>query len=248
MEIKEHLEKAQNPIFYYDNDADGLCSFVILRKFLDRGKGVAVRSFPGVDGQYARKARELNADYVFILDKPVVSREFVEEIDGMGEEGEVASPNQESSTITQPESTQKISQETTQEQLTQIKPQVTPQVIQPSAQQTESPSVPSNTVPTPTGNSDVPLGYVIVKCCDSNGCSTYQLSEDEFYELKRIELLKESFKESLNLGEDSKDDLTEKTDFFTTSGKLANTLIKDQYNLVRDAFNLMIKPYSFILS
>ena len=83
-EIKEHLEKAQNPIFYYDNDADGLCSYVLLRKFLDRGKGVCVRSFPGVDGQYVRKASELGADYIFILDKPVVSREFVEEIDGMG--------------------------------------------------------------------------------------------------------------------------------------------------------------------
>jgi len=83
-EIKEHLEKAQNPLFYYDNDADGLCSFVILRKFLGRGKGVAVRSFPDLNGSYARKARELNADYVFVLDKPVVSREFVEEISKIG--------------------------------------------------------------------------------------------------------------------------------------------------------------------
>jgi len=80
-EIKEHLEKAQNPLFYYDNDCDGLCSFLLLRRYIGRGKGVAVRSFPELDAQYARKARELNADYVFILDKPVVSRDFVEEID-----------------------------------------------------------------------------------------------------------------------------------------------------------------------
>ncbi|MDO8460720.1 MAG: DHHA1 domain-containing protein [Nanoarchaeota archaeon] len=80
-EIKEHLEKAQNPIFYYDNDADGLCSFVIFRRFLGRGKGVAVRSFPDLNGSYARKAQELGADYVFVLDKPVLSKEFVEEID-----------------------------------------------------------------------------------------------------------------------------------------------------------------------
>ncbi len=83
-EIKEHLEKAQNPLFYYDNDADGLCSFVLLRKFLGRGKGVAVRSFPDLNGSYARKAAELNADYVFILDKPVISKEFVEEVDKLG--------------------------------------------------------------------------------------------------------------------------------------------------------------------
>lgn len=80
-EIREHLEKAQNPIFYYDNDADGLCSFVLLRKFIGRGKGVAVRSFPDLNGSYARKAQELNADYVFVLDKPLISQEFVEEIE-----------------------------------------------------------------------------------------------------------------------------------------------------------------------
>lgn len=79
-EIKEHLEKAQNPIFYYDNDCDGLCSFLLLRRYLGRGKGVAVRSFPDLNAQYARKARELNSDYVFVLDKPVISKEFFEEI------------------------------------------------------------------------------------------------------------------------------------------------------------------------
>ncbi|MBI2451939.1 DHH family phosphoesterase [Candidatus Pacearchaeota archaeon] len=83
-EIKEHLERAQNPVFYYDNDADGLCSFVILRKFIGRGKGVAIRSFPDLNASYAKKAQELNADYIFILDKPVLSKEFVEEILKLG--------------------------------------------------------------------------------------------------------------------------------------------------------------------
>ena len=70
-EIKEHLEKAQNPIFYYDNDADGLCSYLLLRRYLGRGKGVVVRSFPELNKDYARKAQQLGSDYVFILDKPV---------------------------------------------------------------------------------------------------------------------------------------------------------------------------------
>jgi len=82
-EIREHLEKAQNPVFFYDNDADGLCSFLIFRRFIGRGKGVVVRSYPDLNAQYAKRAQELNADYVFILDKPVISREFVEEIDKM---------------------------------------------------------------------------------------------------------------------------------------------------------------------
>ena len=78
-EIKNHLEKAQNPIFFFDNDADGLCSFLLLQRFIERGKGVPVRSFPEMSKDYFRKIQELNADYIFILDKPMVSREFFEE-------------------------------------------------------------------------------------------------------------------------------------------------------------------------
>jgi len=80
LEIREHLERAQNPVFFYDNDADGLCSYVLLRRLIGRGKGVAVRSHPDVDEGYAKKAQELNADYIFVLDRPVLGERFVEEI------------------------------------------------------------------------------------------------------------------------------------------------------------------------
>ena len=82
-EIKEHLEKAQNPLFYYDNDCDGLCSFLLLKRYSNRGKGVAIRSFPELSAKYAKKARELNVDYVFVLDKPIISKEFIEEISSL---------------------------------------------------------------------------------------------------------------------------------------------------------------------
>jgi single-stranded DNA-specific DHH superfamily exonuclease len=78
-EIREHLEKAQNPIFFFDNDADGLCSFLLLQRYLGRGKGIAIRSFPEMNAEYFKRTTELNSDYVFILDKPVVSEEFLEE-------------------------------------------------------------------------------------------------------------------------------------------------------------------------
>lgn len=80
-EIKEHLERAQNPLFFFDNDADGLCSFLLLRRYIGRGKGVPIRTFPSLDASYVRKIRELNPDYLFILDKPVVSLEFFEEVE-----------------------------------------------------------------------------------------------------------------------------------------------------------------------
>ncbi len=80
-DIKEHLEKAQNPIFFYDNDADGLCSFLLLSRYIERGKGVAVKSYPEMDASYFKKVLELNADYIFILDKPIISEGFWKEIE-----------------------------------------------------------------------------------------------------------------------------------------------------------------------
>jgi single-stranded DNA-specific DHH superfamily exonuclease len=71
-EIREHLEKAQNPVFFFDNDNDGLCSFLILRRFLGRGKGVAVKSFPDMNAEYFRRVNEFNSDYIFIDRKSVV--------------------------------------------------------------------------------------------------------------------------------------------------------------------------------
>ena len=79
-EIKEHLEKAQNPLFFFDNDNDGLCSFLLLQKYIGRGKGIPIKSFPELTPDYFRKIKELNADYIFILDKPVISKEFFKEV------------------------------------------------------------------------------------------------------------------------------------------------------------------------
>lgn len=80
-EIREHLERAQNPVFFFDNDQDGLCSFLILQRAFGKGRGVPIRSFPSLDKDYFRKVRELNADYIFILDKPLVSKGFFDEVE-----------------------------------------------------------------------------------------------------------------------------------------------------------------------
>ncbi|MCK5043391.1 DHH family phosphoesterase [Candidatus Pacearchaeota archaeon] len=80
-EIRQHLDKAQNPVFFFDNDPDGLCSFLLLQRYIERGKGVPIKSFPELTEDYFRKVNELNADYIFILDKPVVSQEFFKRVE-----------------------------------------------------------------------------------------------------------------------------------------------------------------------
>ncbi len=80
VEIREHLEKAQNPLFFFDNDNDGLTSFLQLQRFIGRGKGIAIKSFPDLNITYYRRVQELKPDYVFILDKPVVSKDFLDKV------------------------------------------------------------------------------------------------------------------------------------------------------------------------
>ncbi len=83
-EIREHLEASQNPLFFFDNDVDGLCAFLILQRAIGRGKGVAIKSFPDLKEQYLRKVEELNPDAVFILDKAELSKEFAEAVEEKG--------------------------------------------------------------------------------------------------------------------------------------------------------------------
>ena len=79
-ELRGKLEASQNPIFLYDNDADGFCSYALLRRFLGRGKGIAVRTHPDIDAGYARRALSLGADLVVVLDCPFLGEAFVAEI------------------------------------------------------------------------------------------------------------------------------------------------------------------------
>ena len=80
-EIREHLEKAQNPLFFFDNDVDGLVSYLLFKRFLDRGKAVAVKGSHSLDTPYYRKINELKPDYIFILDIPLASKEFLEKLE-----------------------------------------------------------------------------------------------------------------------------------------------------------------------
>lgn len=79
-ELRNFLKKSENPLFFFDDDADGLCSYLLFKKYIDRGKGVVVKSSPMLDDSFLRKVEEYNPDMVFILDKPMVSEDFVSNV------------------------------------------------------------------------------------------------------------------------------------------------------------------------
>lgn len=79
-EIREFLESAQYPLFFFDNDADGLCSYAILQRSIGRGHGIPIKSYPELSSQYFKKVNEYNPDIVFILDKAEVSEGFINNV------------------------------------------------------------------------------------------------------------------------------------------------------------------------
>ncbi|MBI4447745.1 DHH family phosphoesterase [Candidatus Woesearchaeota archaeon] len=78
-EIRQLLQESERPLFFFDDDPDGLCSYLLLKKYVNRGKGIVAKSSPVMDISYIRKINELTPDKVFILDKAVLQQEFVDQ-------------------------------------------------------------------------------------------------------------------------------------------------------------------------
>jgi single-stranded DNA-specific DHH superfamily exonuclease len=76
--IRKELTEAKNPLYFYDDDPDGMCSFILLYKLSHEGKGVIVKSSPVLDRRFLRKVEENHPDKIFVLDKPMMEQEFVD--------------------------------------------------------------------------------------------------------------------------------------------------------------------------
>ncbi|MBR9677285.1 DHH family phosphoesterase [Candidatus Woesearchaeota archaeon] len=79
-ELKEELDNCKKPIYFFDDDPDGLCSFLLFYRYKREGKGVIIKRAPGLDYTFAKKAIEYGADKIFILDKPKIEESFIENI------------------------------------------------------------------------------------------------------------------------------------------------------------------------
>ncbi|MBT4334232.1 DHH family phosphoesterase [archaeon] len=80
-ELREYLSKAENPLFFYDDDPDGVCSYLLLKKYVDdRGKGIIVKSVPTLEEKFVRKVKEYCPDLVVVLDMPDISQDFIDQV------------------------------------------------------------------------------------------------------------------------------------------------------------------------
>ena len=76
---RQHLDDCKRPMFFFDDDQDGLCSFLQLYKYKKKGRGFIVKTTPKITVDFLKHVKEYNPDKVFILDIAMIDQEFLDE-------------------------------------------------------------------------------------------------------------------------------------------------------------------------
>ena len=81
--IRTLLKKSNNVLYFYDDDPDGLVSYLLLKRGFGKGVGVIIR-VKGLslneEELYLRKITEHNPDLVVFLDKPTLNQDVFDKI------------------------------------------------------------------------------------------------------------------------------------------------------------------------
>ena len=77
-QIRTELDECHKPFFFFDDDQDGLCSFLLLYRYKKEGKGHIVKTTPRLNANFALRALEYGADKVFVLDLAVLEDDFID--------------------------------------------------------------------------------------------------------------------------------------------------------------------------
>ena len=79
-QLKEHLDNCKRPLFFFDDDQDGLCSFLQFYRYKKEGKGIIVKTTPRLGAIFTNKVKEYQPDKIFILDLAIVEQDFLDEM------------------------------------------------------------------------------------------------------------------------------------------------------------------------
>ncbi|MAG15425.1 hypothetical protein CMO88_00005, partial [Candidatus Woesearchaeota archaeon] len=79
-EIRKELSETKKPLFLFHDDPDGLTSFLLLYKLVNRGSGMMVKAVPKVDDRFVQSATQPQYDKIFIMDIAMVEQSFVDTV------------------------------------------------------------------------------------------------------------------------------------------------------------------------
>ncbi|MBI3033125.1 DHH family phosphoesterase [Candidatus Woesearchaeota archaeon] len=78
--LRKALEDSVRPLFFFDDDPDGLTAFLLLYRFKKEGHGVIVKSLPCIDVSFLKKVEEYQPDTIFVLDVPSMDQDFIDKV------------------------------------------------------------------------------------------------------------------------------------------------------------------------
>ncbi|MAF34994.1 hypothetical protein CMO91_04060 [Candidatus Woesearchaeota archaeon] len=74
------IESAQRPFVFFHDDPDGLASFLLLYRKIQRGKGYPLKAAPNLTTDYSHLSGDYGADSVFILDIAMADQAFLDSL------------------------------------------------------------------------------------------------------------------------------------------------------------------------
>ena len=77
--FREKLISCERPLFLFDDDPDGLSSFLILYKMVQCGTGWPIKGAI-IDVNLAKKVINYAPDLIVVLDKAEIDQDFIDEV------------------------------------------------------------------------------------------------------------------------------------------------------------------------
>ncbi|MBI2545712.1 DHH family phosphoesterase [Candidatus Woesearchaeota archaeon] len=77
--IREELNHCSAPLFLFDDDPDGLTSFLLLYRQKQAGDWSFIKASAELGEEFLQKVHDSKPDKIFVLDKPIVSQEFIDQ-------------------------------------------------------------------------------------------------------------------------------------------------------------------------
>lgn len=79
-EIRKALLESARPLIFFDDDPDGVCSFLQFYKVNPEAKGIIYKVAGSLDERFLKKVEEYSPDTIFILDVAMVSQDFLDKV------------------------------------------------------------------------------------------------------------------------------------------------------------------------
>lgn len=79
-ELKQIFDSSTRPVILFDNDPDGLASFLLIYKHIREGRGIPVKNIHDLGEDIAQKVNDYGPDLVIIVDIPFINQDFIDKI------------------------------------------------------------------------------------------------------------------------------------------------------------------------